>query len=404
LIGAFGGIAVIGAEERRLGHFAWLQSKRLDRLQSGIVLPTARTLYLVAAVFCVAAIVLALVVAFFFQLATWQGAGERPVPEVAAPTQVAPTLDRVEQRLSGPSAVRFVVDRAGGEGPLAAGDMIGHFEADSANGLANHPDDFQLVGGRDSELFEPVYNGRSGHTGLAATKPLADAVAAPNASADRSYSVRVVARDASGNRSDPVDIGFSFEGPSRPVPAAAGEAPVTELGGSGSLPKIARAVALRVAAPGTPEFFDAYKFALAEPSRCDAPPEGAFIDLYRASFIRFRNRVNKDTLASFSTGVCEAWADSVGQTRRAATEAESRRMAVVAANAEARMQAQVRAAGARLVRNAALAFAFSALLAFMMIALFLAFMAIEGHSAAVRQAIELLATQKEIADGPSQTG
>lgn len=329
-----------------------------------------------------------------------------PLPEAPPTAAPAPTFDRVEARLSGPSSLRFVADRPQGAAELSAGEVLGYFDADAANGLAGYPDDFQLLGGRDSEYFETVYNGRANRTGLAATKALADAASAGKLASSRAFIVRVVARDRSGNRSAPADLTFTLQpqAQARPDSAAETEAAVTDLSGEGMLPRVARAVAQRVAARGTPDYFDAYKYALAEPTRCGAGQDAGFVDHYRSSFIRFRDRISKDNVDSFYTGLCEAWEEALRASRESAAAADADRQRVIAANASAKMQAQVRAAGARLTRNAALAFAFSALLAFMMIALFLAFMAIEGHSAAVRQAIEMLAARKGDRDESHELG
>jgi hypothetical protein len=208
----------------------------------------------------------------------------------------------------------------------------------------------------------------------------------------RTFTLRVRARDESGNTSAPTDVSFTL----RPGAAAvaAPQSEVTELGGAGPLPAIARALASRVAQAGTPEFFDAYKYALAEPERCDAGGSPSFLDHYRAAATRFRTRLNSGNISTFYSAVCASWIDALDRSREAAAQSESERLRVMAANAMARSSAEAAAAQARTLRNAALGFAFSAVIAFMMIALFLAFMAIEGHSAAVRSAIELLAADR----------
>ena len=376
--------------QARLG---WMHSRRLERLQSGIVLPTARTLYLIGALVCALATVVAVFIALYFQVAAWSGADRQDVPEVPAAAAPTPTLNRLEVRLTGPTSLRFAADAEADS--VSAGQMLGHFEADSANGLALYPRDFEILGGKDAELFQTGYHGGSGRTGLTATPALAAAM--EGAPSDRRFIVRVLARDAFGNRSPPTDVTFSLAKPAAAA-AAVEDAPVTELGGSGSLPKIARALAAKVAATGTPEFFDAYKFALAAPERCGAPEDAAFIDLYRAAVIQYRPRLSAENIDAFYAGLCDSWEEAAEASRRTVANAEAERQRVIAQNAAAVMAAEAASSSARLVRNAALGFAFSAVLAFMMIGLFLAFMAIEGHSAAVRRAVELLAVDKENRD------
>jgi hypothetical protein len=372
-----------------------MKSRRLERLQTHIVLPTARSLYLAGSIICIAILVLALVAALFFELSSWRGAEQRPVPDLVDPGPASPGFDRIEQRLSGPSGLRFQVDLAAGSAP-ATGQLVGHFDANAPNGLAPYPNDFQIVGGRDAELFDTVYDGSAGRTGLTAKPSLSNAMApAQGSGRARTFIVRVLARDAAGNRSLPANVSFTID-PSGRAPVATSEAPVTDLGGSGALPRVARAIASIVApGAGTPQYFDAYKQALAEPQRCGAPSSDTFIDTYRRGFLQFRKRLNADNLSGFYAGLCEAWKDALDRHGQAVAQAEAARQQVILDNASAQLGAELRNAGARGLRNAALGFAFFALLGFMMIALFLAFLAIEGHSAAVRAAIEMLAARGE---------
>jgi hypothetical protein len=172
---------------------------------------------------------------------------------------------------------------------------------------------------------------------------------------------------------------------------------VTDLGGSGSLARIARAIALKIVpGGGTPEYFEVYKSAVAQPERCSAAQAEAFTSLYRQAVIRFRARLNRDNLDSFYAGLCESWKDAQERVQQTVAEAQARRDEVISQNAMAEMSAEASRTTAKVLRNAALGFAFTGLVAFMIIALFLAFLAIEGHSAAVRQAVELLASERSL--------
>jgi hypothetical protein len=372
-----------------------MHSRSVERLQSGIVLPTARTLYLLGAVLSALAIVAAVLVAFYFQLSSWQRADQSEVPSGIPVTSIAPALDPVEQRLTGPTAVRFVgLERQSG-GP-AEGEVVGRFEMEAGNGPAAYPGDIQIVGGTDANLFEAAYEPSSGLTGLAATSALVKRLADPAAANKANFQVRVLAFDSAGNRSAPLDVSVALAPASKSsAPSPAAETDLTDLGGTGALPGIARELAGRVAGRGTPEYFDAYKAALEQPERCDAAGNAVFLDHYRRAASHFAKRLNGGNIGSFYGGVCEGWRTALDQSRQANASAQAERERVIAQNASARLTAEFKSAQAKFARNAALAFAFSAVVCFMMIALFLAFLAIEGHSAAVRHAIELLAQQKE---------
>jgi hypothetical protein len=65
--------------------------------------------------------------------------------------------------------------------------------------------------------------------------------------------------------------------------------------------------------------------------------------------------------------------------------------AIAAENARKHLELETQKVVARTIRNIAIGVAGSALAAFLTVALFLAFLAMEGHSKALRQAVETLA-------------
>ena len=382
-----------------------LQASWLERLQSKLVLPTARTLYLFGAVLCVIGAVGGLVIAFFFQLGTWQPTTQRKLPEIVSDQPAKIAFDRLDQRLSPPSNIRFVTDVPSLPSPLSVDTPLGHFEADTANGMAEFPESFQIIGGRDADEFDAGQDFASGPRTVLRAKPaLAEEInnVAPTlkSATQRSFSVQVLARDVYGNRSQPTDVSFTLTyGPTMAAPA-----PVGEAGQPSS--EVLKQIAIRIAGlvdptHGTPDYFDSYHYALEEPDRCGAKDDDVFIESYRLALDHAFARLNKDKLAPFYTGLCEAWADAIERGHKDAAASVADRMQAMAENAEAQARAAAARSASKIGRNVALVFAAGAMLAFMTIALFLAFLAIEGHSSAVRQAIELLAAQRQPSAAPT---
>ncbi len=384
-----------------------LQASWLDRLQTRLVLPTARTLYLFGAVLCIAAAAVGLVIAMVLQMGTWQHAAQRELPDVVSDRPAQISFDRLDARLSPPSNIRFVTDRPSLPAPLSPAASLGHFEADTPNGMADFPYGFQIIGGADAEAFEADLGYASGpRTVLRASPALADEInnVAPTLKGpvQRSFVVQVLARDAYGNRSEPTDVTFTLT--YGPQPVGIGPAPQGEQTPSAMLKQIAIRIAGIVdPTQSTPDYFDAYNYALAEPARCGAKDDAVFIDGYRLALDHAFTRLNRTRLPPFYAGLCEAWRDAVAQGHKNAAASMADRVQVMAENSEAQARAAVARNASKIGRNVALAFAASAMLAFMTIALFLAFLAIEGHSSAVRQAIELLAAQRQTAH-PSPGG
>jgi len=371
---------------------AWLQRLQLqwlDRLQSRLVLPTARTLYLLVAGACVAIALIGLLIALVFQAATWQPARQERVPEAVAARQAPVNFQIVRQRLSPPTNVRFTPD-GNLPGPLGAGDVVGRFEADTPNGLAPYPDDFQIVGGRDVDLFTEDGQYRNGmRTVLRAQQQVADEINAPGArGTSRPYHLRIVARDAYGNYTAPADVTFvlSF--------SAAPEATPAEDGTPAALRQIARQLADIVdPTRSTPAHYEAYRVALNVPARCGAERDEAFITMYGQALAQSRARLTPSNLGAFYEGVCDAWRDSLSRGVQAANAANAERAAIIARNVRSQMQAAGARLSSRAFRNLALTVVGGAVFAFMVVALFLAFLAIEGHSSAMRQAIALIAAR-----------
>jgi hypothetical protein len=371
------------------GFSSWLRI-----LQSGLILPTARTLYVIGACACLAAAALGIAVAFYFQAASLQFPRLQavPPPYESRPTSIA--LDPIDRRLSPPGNLRFTVELTSIEQPLGAYSVLGRFEADTPNGLARFPDDFDVIGGRDAALFERVaHSWNPPRAGLSPAPALVEEInaALPTLSAQRSraFELRVVARDASGRVSSPANVAFTLNYGPRPqaLPQEAPERPLNDL------EALAREIALALDPQRSPVYFDAYRRALSVPQRCGAAARGDFVVNFRRGFEHVRDRLTLTTENSFYLGVCDAWRQALAQEAAARAQAEAARLAALAHNTQERASAELKAMAARTIRNVAIGAVGAALALFLSIALLLAFLAIEGHSKAMRDAIEFIAQQ-----------
>jgi hypothetical protein len=367
----------------------------LRNLQSGVILPTARTLYVVAACISLFAAGLAILFAVYFQATSVQFSDQKPLPP---PYQAGPTtisFGPIDQRLAPPSNIRFVVDLDVIDRPLGDYDVLGHFDADTPNGLGTYPDDFDIIGGKDADFFSRApWPARNGRTGLRAAPALAaeinTIVGAASTLQQRSFELRVVAHDSLGRLSKPANVAFSLA--IGPRPAAAGK--TTEAPRAlNDLESLAREIALVIDPERTPTYFDAYKRALATPRQCGVGDAPDFVGNYAKAFQHARPQLNASTIEAFYSGVCDAWSEAVRQQEEAAAAAEQARAAIETKNLMARAAAETKAIAARAFRNIAIGVLGGALTAFLTIALLLALMAIEGHSKAMREAIDILANQ-----------
>ena len=379
----------------------------LDGIQSRLVLPTARTLYLAGAILSVLAALIGLLVALFFQLSAWQTASEKPLPEQVSEQPGAITYTRLDQRLSPPTNIRFVANAALLPAPLQETDVLGHLEADTPNGMAAYPGAFEIIGGKDAELFSEGDDSFSPKGTVLRPKPamvsqINGLVPKLHTAAERSFNLKILARDVFGNRTPPTDLVVTLGyGPS-PVnlPNIPLLTPAQEAApGPDKLKEIAAELA-KFADPSrsTPAYYDGYDYAMREPVRCGAEGDEQFITNYRLALDHARPHLGKAQLNPFYIGLCEAWTEAGKQASDAARASAVARAQVMSENAIGQASAAANRLVAITLRNAALLFVCGAIVAFMTIALFLAFLAMEGHSSAVRQAIELLATRSNFVD------
>jgi len=364
--------------------FRWLQSK--------FVLSTARRVYLIVACFSLLAAILALISVLLFQLLSYAPAPEVPVPEARAPHAVAMDSSTVARSLAAPTNLRFVSLQI--TPPLGPNDVVGYFDADTPSGLAAFPEDFDIFGGTDAADFEraPV-NVRFDYGTItrAGLKPSQDLLNKINQRipVKPSFSVLVVARDRFGNVTKPQKVEFSLalEG-ARP----AASPPREEMT---DLQILAREIALRLDPNKTPVYFQEYDRAQRVPEHCGASPENAdFVRGFADAFHVLKAKLNTGNILAFYAGVCAAWQEGVKKEQSEQQASDSARGEALAESMAAKSAYEMRKLSFAVMKHASLYAFFSALTVFLFISLFLAFLAIENHSDALRQAVQALAAQK----------
>jgi hypothetical protein len=386
----------------------------LLRLQSAYVLPLARGIYLIIALACLITVVGGGIYILFLQASTTGAPAQEPLPPTyqgSSTSRGLPAreidLDAIERRLAVPDNVKFSVTKGPIREPLAEGTILGHFDANTANELAPYPDGISVLGGPDAPLFDRVRGKERGSIALAPRPELLaeiesrlEALQAPEA---RRFELRVVARDQYGITSAPADISFELKlAPPATEPAdeaeeAAAEPALTEV------QKIARDIAQTLEPTVNPAHFAVYRTASEVPGRCGAEEDDrAFLASYRRAFDRLRASLTTTNVEAFYQGLCDGWKAVLEEQSAARKQAEqqakeARRAAEAARSRVAQRNAQVLRAHEAEVRNAkaqtavVLSVIGAALATFLSVALILAFLAIEGHSRAVRAAVESMA-------------
>jgi hypothetical protein len=372
-------------------------------LQGEIILPTARTIYLAIACVSLAGAVCALLVAVAFEVQSGRSAPQVSVPAPYT-AQVQPmNLDLVRARLLPPTNIAFVASQPVFGSAISGDTVLGYFTAETPNGLASFPNDISILGGPDAGLFDPVgsnYPGPATRTALRPGPQLIEEIdtelATLSAPKARRFSLVVIARDSYGNASRPATVTFNIM--YGPVSAAA--APAERLT---ELQRLARDIALTLDPTRIPPnyYMGLYQRALREPGACSTGDNNyVFVSQYRQAFEQLRTNLNAQNIGAFYDGVCAAWRQAILDAESAEQNANAARASAIAQNEEAKVATELTNFAARSTRNVALAIAGSALLAFITISLFLAFLAMENHSKAMREAVEILAgTRRDGRDG-----
>jgi hypothetical protein len=376
---------------------SYLRRRDWDAVQSLWLLPAARRLYILGALGAVAFAVFALLIALVFQFLTFGSAPQARVPDSGQITVKPIDPTNLNALFEGPQRVR--IDGVAVKRPVTEGAIVARLAADTPFGMARFPEGYVMVGGANQALFsEDDDPDNAGGTVLRARGKLPAILNSlpEGARTSPSAHVRILAKDANGNLAQPAMIRFRIPFDIAETPGAQPHS--TETVEDASAPEALQATVAGLArlagTPGSPEYFDAYDYAKAEPQRCEAKDDVAFFAAYVGAFAHLRDRLTKDNVQTFYHGLCEAWSGQLQAARLEAQQQDQARAAVVAKNVAAEMASSVWKGWARTVRDAALAFAIVCICFFMTVALFLAFLAIEGHSNAMRIAVEALARQR----------
>lgn len=369
-----------------------------------ILLTTARMLYLIIAAGCLIVAGFGLAAVLLFQIQKAGSPVEVPIPPAHVATPARIDMSIVDARLVPPESIRLVVLRPIISNPLKGDEILGYFDASASNGLVAFPNDFEILSGQDISLFERVATippqKQERRAALRATPLLVQQIngALPSALTleRRDFELMVMARDALGNRSEPQRVQFSISyGPTPAVsqqpalPQSESPQPLT------ALQALARDIALHIDPNRSPAYFELYQKALEVPRSCGAADnDSVFLTNYRQAFEHVRAKGSPINQAAFNTGICQAWRAALEADNRERARVEAERNAVAAKNQSARMESEVKRFEAGTYQKIALSVLGGAIAAFMSVALFLAFLSIENHSKAVRQAVEELTKHK----------
>lgn len=372
------------------------------RLQGDFILSAARSLYFYGACIAFLAIIAGIVVTLYFQYAIFRPASRVPVPPAYVSERVTVDLEGLSDYLAPPKNLRFVVVTEYVDHALKGDEAFGYFDADTPNGLAKFPNDFEFVGGADAALFERLSRGyrvtnTKRRSGLRPSAVLAAEINGilPSLTTrqSRTFELRVIARDSYGNLSVPANVNFVLEyGPPVSPTDVPSDDPVPTEVELTELELLARDIALIVDPNKTPDYFEAYGRANKVPQQCGARTnDTVFVSNFRRAFNKVRSSLNASNIEAFYAGVCNAWKKFEDDENLARSQADAERNSAIEENDRMLALEGVKKYAARAARPFAWSAAVGGLFVFMIITLFLAFLAIENHSRAIRRAVEVLA-------------
>lgn len=381
-------------------------------VQSAFVLPLARGIFLLVALGCLIGVIGGTAYLVYLRASIASEPMEMPVPP---PYQGSnPGVDRSKRvvdlaaigtRLEAPANIRLSVTAGTITEPPKIGAVIGRFIADTPNSLAPFPDGVSLLGGRDAAFFDRVSDGHGQAVALAARPDLVAEIDAAlsdiKQETNRTFQIRVVARDKYGITSAPVDLSFDLK--LAPKPARTTETPAPQVQSEATeLQRIAREIAQTIEPEVNPQHFSAYNAALVVPGRCgSSETDVSFLSNYRRALDEMRPRLTSANVEAFYTGLCDAWGAILereqaelehlrAEQAAARRQAEEVRYRAQAHNDELWGEHRAKVFAAEAQSAVTLSVIGGALAIFLSVALVLAFLAIEGHSRAVRTAMEAM--------------
>lgn len=365
----------------------------LIRLQSAYALPLARNVYLLIALGGLITVGGGAVYLVYLKASVLSFSV--PGAEKAKATERSVDLALVGDRFEPPRNVGFEVTAAPFTEPPKDNQSLGYFFADTSNGLAVFPDGVSVIGGRDAELFERVQDAARDQIGLAARPALgamlAEALGSIKEETSRTFEIRVVTRDRYGLMSAPADISFVLylapkpATPSKTTPQPLGALPTSLT----ELQAVAKEVARITQPEVNPAFFAAYQAALKAPRRCGARDDDpAFVANYRKAVEQVRSRLTAANVEALYVGLCDAWSALLAREAQERERANAERRQAEQLAEQARDSAKMQAMVTVSVIGGALGI-------FLLVALGLALLAIEGHSRAIRALLESVVGKSE---------
>jgi hypothetical protein len=382
----------------------------MDRMARwiAVLLKAARAINAVTATLSILVVGVGLLVALYFESVIWKGPDYVAVPPEARATALAIGPAAVDNRLKPPDNVRIAITRPVIDGSLKRQDILGYFQADTANGLARFPEGVDILGGKDSELFDRRDGGSQG-IALIPTQALIDQVkttlTSDQAQLHHDFSLVVVARDSYGIPSVVSNTGFALtyaRGSAGPATNPPPQQPSTTTRPMSELERLARDIALAaVGQEDSPAYRTAFDRALREPVVCGTSQEDSeFVANYRRIFDHARPQLTATNLPALFDGICDEWRKAAAGRARMLRESEVARNAAISANQNADYRYAFQAASAWAARNLTLVVVGGALSVFTVICLVLAFLALENHSNAMREAMAVIAQLRRNEDRP----
>ncbi|MBW4090774.1 MAG: DUF3450 domain-containing protein [Proteobacteria bacterium] len=331
-----------------------------------------------------------------YQLNASGGAPQVTIPPryVAAP----PSIDQAQiaRDMTPPRHVAFVADTSPIDTHLGIGAVLGHLVADAPGGMPPFPFAFRITGGSGAAYVDMTPQG------VISTPRLAPRIARDLGEKSRPttlhFTLNVLATSRFGVEAHQmVTVTLPYAAATAPPPATAAAPKLLATKAKAAPPpltrlqSIARTYALAVDPDLTPVYFSAYAAAHALPLRCGEAGDPGFLDGFQRALAQARARLNGTTGPAFLNLVCHSWRVSERRQQALIQQSALARQQAFARQNVLDAQAQREQVEARIKRNATLIVLAAVMGVFLMVALLLAFLAIERHTRMLGAMVEKLA-------------
>ncbi len=371
-----------------------------------LVLRVAHIVVTVAAAACFLGVIVVGFVALGYAAGAAGSAPQVTIPPPYSPAPAAIDTAQIARTMLPPGKIAFVLTASPLNANFSEDTVLGHLVAHAPGGMPPFPLAFRIVGGSGAAYVEITPEG------VIATADLVSRIARTLARKPRpavfQFTLVVLATNRFSIAShDTITVSLPLSlastAPSVPAPAAApvkppakaAPAPLTRL------QSIARTYAKAVDPDHTPEFFLAYQAAHSLPSRCNANGVPSFLDGFQRALNEEQGQLNARSGPAFLNLVCRSWNMSILRQTTLVDRSNFVRQQAFARQNALDAQAQAARAVARVKRNAALLALAAVIGAFVVIALLLAFLAIERHTRMLGAMVQRLAAQATVEGLPS---